>query len=136
MTPTARTLAQLGADGWTCAVAEAWVPGANVRRDLLGLFDVVAVRADRPGVLGIQATSRPNHAARVHKLLALPALAVWLAAGNTAEVWSWGKRSGHWQCRRQVLELSDPGDVLAVPTPTRPRQRRKGNRQQELFGPV
>jgi hypothetical protein len=133
MTPTARTLAQLRADGWTCAVAEAWVPGANIRRDLLGLFDVVAVRADRPGVLGIQATSGPNHAARVHKLLATPALRVWLAAHNQAAVWSWCKRASRWQCRRQFLELSDLGAVQAVPTPPTPRRRIKGNRQQELF---
>jgi hypothetical protein len=76
---------------------------AHVRRNPVGLFDVVAVHSDRPGVLGIQTTSRANHASRVAKLLASAALPVWLTAGNAAEVWSWGKQSGPWEVRRQAL---------------------------------
>jgi hypothetical protein len=106
-----RTLAKLRAEGWTVAVAEDWIPGANIRRDLLGLFDVVAVQVDRPGILGIQAISGTNHAARVNKLLASPALAVWLAAGNAAEVWSWARRAGKWEARRPAPTLSDLGTV-------------------------
>jgi hypothetical protein len=104
--PTARTLTALRAEGWTVAVSESWVPHAKVRRDLFAAFDVVAVRADRQGVLGVQTTSRTNHAARRSKLLANPAVAVWLRAGNSVEVWSCQQVEGRWTCRREALALA------------------------------
>ena len=48
-----------------------------------------------------------NHASRRGKLARNPVLAVWLAAGNRAEVWSWSKRRGRWVCRRESLTPAD-----------------------------
>ena len=39
MTPTARTLVLLRAEGYVCVVAEAWLPGVNRRPDLFGFAD-------------------------------------------------------------------------------------------------
>jgi hypothetical protein len=49
-------------------------PAQPARADLFGFADVLAV----------QATSASNHAARVRKAQALPALRAWLAASSAA----------------------------------------------------
>jgi hypothetical protein len=104
--PTARTLAVLRREGYLAAVAEKWNPHSRTRADLFGFADVLAVRAGAP-VLAVQATSASNHAARVGKAQALPALRVWLLAGCEFQVWSWRKSGNRWCCRRQALTLAD-----------------------------
>jgi hypothetical protein len=47
-----------------------------------------------------------------HKLEELPAVRVWLEAGNAVEVHAWGKRGARgrrkmWTCRRVVLTLAE-----------------------------
>jgi hypothetical protein len=106
--PTQRTLRALRRQGYLAAVCERWSPFARVRCDLFGFADVLAVRAGAP-VLAVQATSASNHAARVRKAQALPALRTWLAAGCAFEVWSWAKRRGRWAVRRQALTPADLG---------------------------
>jgi hypothetical protein len=133
-TPTSRTLQLLRAEGWTAAVAESWVPRVNVRRDLFAAFDVVAIRPDRPGVLGVQTTSGTNHAGRRSKLLGNPAVRTWLQAGNAAEVWSWHLIRGKWACRREALTLTTEGPTAEARTPgPSPRRARRGERQPGLF---
>jgi hypothetical protein len=95
-------------EGYLAAVAEKWNPHSRTRADLFGFADVLAVRAGAP-VLAVQATSASNHAARVRKAQALPALRAWLAAGCAFEVWSWAKRKGRWAVRRQALTPADLG---------------------------
>jgi hypothetical protein len=77
----------------------------------------------RPGeILLVQATSASNHAARVKKALALPALQDWLQAGGAFAVWNWRKTRGEWQCRRQPVTLAEvrekPGGAAAAPPGT------------------
>lgn len=109
MTPTARSLVLLRREGWTAGIVERRLPRCFTSVDLFNAFDLVAVRADVPGVLAVQATGGTggNHAARVKKLVGNPAVRTWLLAGNRAEVWSWRKAKGRWQCRRQVVGLAD-----------------------------
>jgi hypothetical protein len=109
ITPAARSLALLRAEGFVAAIVERWNPFGRVRQDLLGCIDVVAVRIDRNGVLGIQATTADNAAARIKKAVALPQLLVWLAAGNGFEVWAWAKRKGRWVCSRRPVAIEDVG---------------------------
>ncbi len=90
--PTARTLEALRKLGCLCQVVEHWNAFSRRRIDLYGIIDVVAIRADVPGVTGIQATSTANLTARVKKALAEPALLVWLQAGNRFSCWGWAKR--------------------------------------------
>jgi hypothetical protein len=108
--PTQRTLARLRALGYTAAVVERWNPHARVRQDFLGFADVLAVRPGELGVLAVQATTRRNQAARLAKVLTVPALEAWLACGNRCEVWGWAKvgargRRKLWDVTRQALSV-------------------------------
>lgn len=85
-----RTLARCRAAGWPVQIVEKWVPAARKRIDLFGCIDLVALDG-QPGVLGIQATSGSNAAARATKARELPTLRAWLEAGNRFEVWGWRK---------------------------------------------
>jgi len=98
MSPTQLTLRALRADGWQAQVVEQWVPGANVRRDLFGIIDVVAVRGTE--TLGVQATSASNVSARVRKIAESDTIAAVREAGWLVWVHGWGKGSnGRWECR-------------------------------------
>ena len=48
--PTARTMAALRSEGWTVEVVEKWIPGAQIRRDLFGVIDVLAITARLPRI--------------------------------------------------------------------------------------
>ncbi len=87
--PTQRTLKRLREEGYLTEVVERWNPHANIRQDLFGWIDIIAIR---PGeILAVQATSYSNHSARVTKLKQERREQVeeWLDAGGLAEVWSW-----------------------------------------------
>jgi Holliday junction resolvase-like predicted endonuclease len=103
-TPTSRTLKWLRSNGWQAQVVERWNPHAKIRQDLFGCIDIIAVQGGT--VLGVQATSRSNHAARVKKALAEPRLRAWLGAASFWVV-SWKKVGRHWD---GYLEAILPGD--------------------------
>lgn len=133
--PVSRTLALLRAEGFTAAVAESWIPNPGIRRDLFGMFDIVAVHPAIQGVLGVQATSGAHHANRRNKLLVNPALGVWLKAGNAVQVWSWSQGDdGRWAVRKEGITLENRGPAATPLTPRpRPRRQRRGERQGGLF---
>lgn len=109
--PTERTLNYCRRQGWTPAVVEKWNPHARIRQDLFGGIDVLAIGCC-VGVLGIQSTTRGHIAARVRKLTALPAMKVWLAAGNELEVWGWdqpGGKGSRWRLKRVAAHLEPDG---------------------------
>jgi hypothetical protein len=92
---TQRTLAELKKQGAIAGVCEKWVmipghPGGGVRRDLFGLFDIVAIRGGK--IVGIQTTSRAGKSAHVETMFSNEALAPWLEAGALAELWLWQKK--------------------------------------------
>lgn len=96
MSPTQLTLRDLKKNDYLAQVVERWNPFAHVRVDLFGIIDIVAVHPERPGVLGIQATSYDNISARVKKLEASPNTEIWLSAGNKLQVWGWRKVKNRW----------------------------------------
>lgn len=91
MTPTARTLAWLRQAGHLVDVVERWIPRVNIRKDLFGFADLVALDG-QPGALFIQCTAGASHAARRTKLAGLPAVQQVLAAGNRVQIISWAKQ--------------------------------------------
>ena len=91
MTPTGRTLNKLRLTGWTCQTVEQWIPRLNIRRDLWGVGDVLAMR-EGSAVLLVQCTSGTNISARIAKAVSEPRLRTWLATGQRFEVWGWAKR--------------------------------------------
>lgn len=99
MTPTARTLAALRADGWLADKVEQRIARINITRDLFGVIDILAIRGAE--VLGVQATSRSNVAARLRKIAESEATPRIREAGIRLEVWGWGKMAnGRWECRK------------------------------------
>ena len=104
MTPTARTLAALRADGWAAEMVERWNPHARVRHDLFNIVDILAVRGKE--TLAVQVTAGSGVSARVHKLETSSALPLLAAAGWRVEVHGWrkvkvkrGGKATRWACR-------------------------------------
>jgi hypothetical protein len=98
MTPAARTLAALKADGYRCAVVERWNPHARIRQDLFGCIDILAIRDGE--TLAVQTTSASHVSHRVRKIADSEAIADIRRAGWRVEVHGWRKGSnGRWQCR-------------------------------------
>lgn len=107
--PTQRSLKKLKDDGYIAQVVERWNPWSRTRLDLFDAIDIVAIREDEKGVLGIQATSGSNTSKRVEKARASGKINTWIKAGNRFEVWGWvkkgkkGKRKT-WQLNVRTLE--------------------------------
>ena len=98
MSPTARSLKHLRAAGWEADVVEKWIPGANIRKDLFGCIDILAIRGRE--TLGVQATSGSNVASRVSKITDSPMLPKIREAGWGLQVHGWSKRAnGRWALR-------------------------------------
>lgn len=89
MSPTQRTLKYLRDQGYLAVVTERWNPFANVRNDLFGIVDVLAVR--RGETLGVQCTSNPNVSARVTKIAEHDSTPRLREAGWRLEVHGWTK---------------------------------------------
>jgi hypothetical protein len=128
MTPTARSLALLRRAGFLADVVERWIPRANVRRDLFGIGDVLAVHPRRREILLLQVTSGAHVGDRLAKVRERPALKVWLLAGGQFEVWGWLRRGDRWRVKR--LAIRDE-DLKALPVVTVPRRSR--SRPQPMF---
>lgn len=100
MSPTELTLRTLRDEGYTAQVVEHWVPGANIRRDLWGFVDVLAIRDGE--TLGVQCTSYSNVPARVKKITDSEHLPKVRDAGWRVEVHGWEKVKNRWVLRRRV----------------------------------
>ena len=101
--PTENSLAYLRADGWTAEVVERWIPGANIRKDLFGFIDIVAVRGSE--TLGVQTTSNSNVPARVRKITESELLPVLREAGWLIHVHGWQKKPAVRGGKAQVWKL-------------------------------
>lgn len=98
MTPTARTLAELRKRGYRCQVVEQTIPHTFIKRDLFGMFDVLAIRG--PETLAVQVTSGSNVAARLTKIAESEAIADVRAAGWALAIHGWRKAAnGRWALR-------------------------------------
>lgn len=83
----ARTRDWLSTGGWRVDVVERQC--GPIKRDLFGIFDLLAYMPGQIAVLGIQVTSASNHAARSKKLSLSSELRDWLRSGHGAWVVSW-----------------------------------------------
>ena len=104
--------------GYTVDVVERWIPRCRVRKDYIGVGDLLAFSGD---IVLIQATSGSNHSARVKKALAEPRLAGWLRAGGRFEVWSWRKGVSTPRVTQLVLHADGSttvGSTRSTPSPT------------------
>jgi hypothetical protein len=83
------TLAWLREHGYEAAIAEKWLPHTNIKVDLFGFIDVLAVNEDQ--LLAIQVTDDSHHAEHVKKILG-NTVAPLLAHHMEIELWSWGMK--------------------------------------------
>jgi hypothetical protein len=64
--PTQLTLKWLRDEGYLAEVVEKWLPGANIRKDLWGWCDIVAIREGE--TVAVQCTSWDNISSSVQKI--------------------------------------------------------------------
>jgi hypothetical protein len=123
--PTARTLELMRRCGYLAAVVERWipVPGKNIRRDLFGAFDVLAVHPVRREVVLIQTTTADHLTHRLAKVKAIPELPGLLAAGCKVQVHGWKQRGPHWRIKVIDVRAGDLADVVVDPGPARRRRK-------------
>lgn len=117
--PLQRSKALLEENGWKVWKVETWNQWSRQRLDLYHLMDLVAIRADVTGVLGIQCCGE-DVSAHVTKIMTgytdgkgkvwgpNEYLPVWKAAGNKLLIHSWVKRGERgkrkvWVLREVVL---------------------------------
>jgi hypothetical protein len=105
MTRTARTMGLLKKQGYRYGVVERYNSYTRKKNDFLGLFDVLAIHSEAPGVLGIQVTAGGGDVQKhIRKMQANPNLAAWLHAGNECVIHSWALRGARgkrklWVCK-------------------------------------
>lgn len=103
----------LAEHGWLAGDVEQWIPGTQVRRDLYGLFDILAVHA-RYGMLGLQVTDSTNLGKHVTAALKTKdelnhRLVTCLRAGMRVEYWGWRPKAIGTILTR-TIELSECGE--------------------------
>jgi len=115
-----RTAEILRDRGYFVATVEQVLPHSFIKRDAFGAFDLIAVKADVPGVLGVQVCASDRKADHVAKLREIEAVWAWIRAGNQVLVSSWRKRkernpsTGNWGPPRwAVVEIQLKLDDLA-----------------------
>src|ERR1700734_1582901 len=122
--PTALTMKYLRKRGFLVDIAERWIPGANIRRDLFHVIDLVAIAPDEP-ILAVQCTSLANVPARVNKARASAELAVWLKTGHSRfQIFGWLRRAGKWEVKIVELRANEIEPVVVRRIPKKQRQSR------------
>ncbi len=116
--PTARTLELLRylVDEEDIGKVELWIPGANKRKDLWGLYDYAVlwtVPSGHARTLGIQITSGNHHAGHRSKMRANPKLATSISARWIPLLITWTKAARKdAQLYRARIELLMHPDIL------------------------
>lgn len=92
--------------GYVAEVVEHWVPspigGRQVRRDLFGILDIVALRGAE--TLGVQTTTKGELSKRARKIAESPHVDALREAGWTLHVHGWWQPGGP-RTRYQLEEL-------------------------------
>lgn len=97
--PTSRSLKLLRDRGYVAAVVEQTVPKTFIKRDLFGLWDILAVHPDTGEVLAVQTTSASHVSHRLRKIEDHEHLPLVRSAGWTLHVHGWRKVKNRWKCR-------------------------------------
>ena len=96
--PTQLSLAKLREEGYLVDVVERWIPGANIRKDLYGFIDIIALKGKE--TLAVQTTSAGNMSARCKKIADHENVGVVREAGWTIHVHGWHQDDKRkWHCK-------------------------------------
>lgn len=96
--PTQLSLAKLREEGYLVDVVERWIPGANIRKDLYGFIDILALKGKE--TLAVQTTSAGNMSARCKKIADHENVGAVREAGWTIHVHGWHQDDKRkWHCK-------------------------------------
>ena len=110
MSPTSRTTKKLREEGYLVEIVERYNSFSRKRHDLLGLFDVIALKNDQ--LIGIQITTESNNSARYRKMTDESShLKPWLMTNNEAWIITWKKIKHRWRYRKRILSMSEDGTI-------------------------
>lgn len=113
VSPTQNSLKNLRSRGFVLIeVVEKWNPHINIRQDLFGIIDIIALGPE--GTLAVQSTSAGGFPARMKKLREHPSTRLVLTTpGWRIEVHGWAKEKNRWQlkrCKEFVLDQPQQED--------------------------
>ena len=94
MSPTQLSLKWLREQGYLAETVEKWIPGANIRKDLWGWCDIVAIRDGE--TVAVQCTSWDNISSRVRKIAESETICAVRKANWTVWVVGWKKKDNRW----------------------------------------
>jgi hypothetical protein len=109
---SAMSIKQLEAEGFIAGKVEFWNHYCKRMTDLFGVIDIVAANPAKKIILGVQATSRENVMARVHKIAASADAAKWLMSGAKLEVWGWDKYKNRCRILKIAMSVSVRGRAM------------------------
>jgi hypothetical protein len=92
--PTQLTLKWLRDEGYLAEVVEKWLPGINVRKDLWGWCDIVALKDEE--TVAVQCTSWDNISSRCKKIAESDTVGPVRKAGWNIWVIGWKKKDNRW----------------------------------------
>ncbi len=104
----AMTLKWLKDAGYAPWKVELWIEKAGIMLDLYNFLDYVAIKADEPGVLGIQTTVYSEIKSHIDKIRENKYAPIWLAAGNRIHVHGWirpRRPGGKWELDAREITL-------------------------------
>ena len=110
LSPTKLALDECARRGWIAEKVEQRLPRCFITKDFLGCIDILALTDT--SFLGIQVTSRSNHAARRTKALLEPRLRRWWKLGGRFAVWSYDTDPAKGIVFREE-EILDPSERAA-----------------------
>lgn len=105
--PSARSLEYLRELGHVAESVERWIPGACIRKDYLGIFDILVLEPGRQGVTGIQVTTTGHMPERRKKMQEAGHLSTWLAAGNRALIHGWAKTGRRGERKTWTIKIEE-----------------------------
>jgi hypothetical protein len=92
MSPTQRTIAALKKRGLIVGTVERWLPRVNVRKDLFGFIDLIAMDPDGGRIIGVQSTGQDFSGHREKLTVAARKQCTqWIRSGGLIELWGWRK---------------------------------------------
>lgn len=97
--PTSRSIKYLEDQGFTVGVVERWIPGANIRRDLWGWCDIVALDPINAETIAVQTTTTANMKARINKIQESDTVGTVRKCGWSIHVHGWSKKKGRWMVK-------------------------------------
>ena len=104
LTPKSKTY--LESQGYLVGRTEHWNSFANIRQDLFGFIDLLAIKDTGPigKIVAVQVTSRGNISSRVRKIKLSPHYTVLVKAGVIVVVHGWDKDGKRWRLKEVTVD--------------------------------